>query len=265
MGRKQKGSSEPFLLAKYLMSIRINPWPNQPTKVAIFTGITCNLACTLCGPNASSLWRSELGMGKFSHREYTLEKNEIVTEVEDYDFSKIEHVTFSGGEPLLNKSTLGILQRLNPSTNIHFHSNGTVLPPQEYLDEFARFDNFLLVFSIDDVEEQFEYLRWPGKWSEVVDNILWFRDNAPNNIKFAFNVVISQLNEPTYQRVEQWMKQHLPKNKQGVDTIFYTNETNGLFNRVSKLDSRDPVGFLDEVDQRRGTDWRRTFPIFVRQ
>lgn len=244
------------------MAIRINPWPKQPTHIAIFTGITCNLACTLCGPGASSLWRSELGMGKFTHDEYTLESNEIVTEVADYDFSKIEHVTFGGGEPLLNKSSLEIFQALGNSVDILFHSNGTTLPSQEFLDQFARFKDFILVFSIDDIEEQFELLRWPAKWDKVANNILWYKDNCPPNVKFAFNTVVSQLNDATYHRVAEWVQQNIPTNRVGVPTVCFTNETNGLLNRYAKTDNRNPIEFLDDLDSRRGTNWRKTFPIY---
>lgn len=245
------------------MTIRINQWRNQPTKVAIFTGITCNLACTLCGPGASSLWRSEMGLGKFTHDEYTLEPDEIVTEVADYDFSKLEHVTFGGGEPLLNKSSLEIFRALDPSVDILFHSNGTTLPSQEYLDQFSRFDQFLLAFSIDDIEEQFELLRWPAKWGEVVDNISWMRENCPPNVRFAFNSVVSQLNDQTHTRVRDWVEQNIPTNRAGINTVWFTNETNGLLNRITKTDSRDPVQFLDELDQKRNTNWRKTFPIYA--
>jgi len=244
------------------MAIRVNQWRNQPTKVAIFTGVTCNLVCTLCGPGASSLWRSEMGLGKFTHDEYTLEQDEIVTEVADYDFSTLEHVTFGGGEPLLNKSSLEIFRALDPGVDILFHSNGTIIPTQEYLDQFARFEQFLLVFSIDDIEEQFELLRWPAKWGKVVDNILWMRENCPPNVRFAFNTVVSQLNDQTHPRVRDWVEQHIPTNRAGVNTVWFTNETNGLLNRIAKTDSRDPVEFLDKLDSRRGTNWRKTFPIY---
>lgn len=202
-------------------------------------------------------------MGKYSDDEYTLEQDEIITEVDDYDFSKLEHVTFGGGEPLLNKSSLSILKALDSKVDILFHSNGTILPTQEYLDQFARFDQFLLVFSIDDIEEQFELLRWPAKWNKVVENITWARDNCPPNVRFAFNTVVSQLNEPTYTRVQDWVNQNIPSNNSGVDTVCFTNETNGLLNRHEKTDNRNPVEFLDDLDSRRGTNWRKTFPIYA--
>lgn len=243
------------------MKIRINHHPARPTHVAIFTGITCNLACTLCGPNASSLWRSELDMGKYSDSEYTLEPDEVITEVSDYDFSKIEHVTFGGGEPLLNKSSLEIFKAINDSTDILFHSNGTLLPSAEYLEQFARFKDFILVFSIDDIEEQFELLRWPAKWDKVADNILWVRENCPPNVRFAFNTVVSKLNDKTHVRVKDWIDQNIPANKAGVETVWFTNETNGLLNRTSVTDTRDPIEFLDKLDASRGTDWRKVFPL----
>jgi organic radical activating enzyme len=202
-------------------------------------------------------------LGKFTQDEYTLEPDEIITEVADYDFSKLEHVTFGGGEPLLNKSSLEILKALDNSTNIQFHSNGTTLPSQEYLDQFTRFEKFILVFSIDDIEEQFELLRWPAKWSKVVDNIQWMKENCPPNVVFSFNTVVSQLNDVTHTRVRDWIKQNIPTNRAGVDTEWFTNETNGLLNRVTQTDSRDPVEFLDKLDQQRNTNWRKTFPIYA--
>jgi len=245
------------------MTIRVNPHPKNLRNVAIFTGITCNLACTLCGPGASSLWRSEMGLGKFTQDEYALEADEVVTEVADYDFSNLEHVTFGGGEPLLNKSSLEIFRALDSKVDILFHSNGTTLPSQEYLDQFARFDQFLLVFSIDDIEEQFELLRWPAKWNKVVENIAWMRENCPTNVRFAFNTVVSQLNDRTHTRVRDWVEQHIPTNRAGANTVWFTNETNGLLNRQEKTDSRNPVAFLDDLDTRRGTNWRKTFPIYA--
>jgi len=245
------------------MKIRVNPHPKNPRNVAIFTGIICNLACTLCGPGASSKWRAELGEGKYLGADHELYDDEVEVEVADYDFSNVEHVTFGGGEPLLNKSSLEILKVLDSDTSILFHSNGTTLPPQEYLDEFARFNNFLLVFSIDDIKEQFELLRWPGKWNEVAENIIWYKEHCPDNVRFAFNTVVSQLNDQTHTRVRDWVQQNFPTNRAGVNTDWFTNETNGLLNRTTTTDSRDPTKFLDDLDERRGTNWRKTFPIYA--
>lgn len=234
------------------MKVQVYPWPNQVNKVAIYTGNTCNLACVMCGPGASSRWREELGLGKY---------DELDTDIADVDIENLEHVTFTGGEPLLNKVSLEILKRLQPTASIQFHSNGTVLPTQEYLELFARFNNIIVVFSIDDIEEQFEYLRWPGKWSEVASNIMWFKNNCPDNVRFAFNVVVSRLNEYTYHRVEDWAREHIHTNNLGVKTEVFINEPNGLLRRSTNENSCDPNVYLNNIDRRRGTSWQKVFPL----
>lgn len=219
----------------------------------MFTGITCNLACTLCGPGASSRWRAELGHETFPDTDPDID-------VQDCDFSNLEHVTFTGGEPLLNRSTLEILQRLDSRVSVQLHSNTTVLPSEEYLTEFARFSNIIVMFSVDDIEQQFEYLRWPARWSDAAANMLWFRENCPDNVMFAVNTVVSLLNSDTHLRVQAWVQRHFPTNRSGVPIVCNVNESNGLLNRKQVIDSRDPVEYLDSLDRRRNTNWRKTFP-----
>ena len=71
-----------------------------------------------------------------------------------------------------------ILKKLKSNTPVLIHLNGTVLPTQDFLNECSRFDDIHLVFSIDDIEEQFEFLRYPANWNKVLKNILWLQDNC---------------------------------------------------------------------------------------
>ena len=248
-GKEQKHSSECFFLAKYFAMIRIGTNLQSPESISVYTGNICNLACVLCGPEASSKWRAELGLGK---------ESSVMVDESTVDLSNINHVTFGGGEPLLNKSTLALMQRLNSNVSLLIHLNGTVLPTAEFLNECTRFDQIIFSISIDDIKEQFEYLRWPAKWNDVVENVHWLVKNCPSNIKFAVNTVISSLNEHTYCRVANWVKTTLPS-----DTEWHTNESNAMLNRFEKLDSRDPVKYLDRIDGRRNTNWKITFPLFL--
>ena len=54
---------------------------------------------------------------------------------------------------------------------IHYNTNGTQYPEEEILELFPHFKHVHVAFSIDDVEEQFEYQRYPATWSEVNSNI----------------------------------------------------------------------------------------------
>ena len=84
---------------------------------------------------------------------------------------------------------------------------------------------------------------------------------CPENIQFAFNVVVSKLNESTYHTVKDWVDANIPTNRAGIKTAFYTHETNGFLNRFHDTDDRDPIEVLDKLDVRRKTDWKKTFPI----
>lgn len=224
--------------------LRIDRNSKNPKLVSVFTGDVCNLACVLCGPEASTRWQYELG---------NPEKTWAIEPTVDFDFTGVESVIIGGGEPVLNKTTLPLLKSLSSDIHVAIHFNGTVLPTKEFLDESSRFNNMKFILSIDDVEEQFEFLRYPAKWSQVTKNILWLRDNCPANVTIAFNTVVSILNQETHTRLFDWVKQHMPMN-----TECHTNESNGLLNRYN-YQSGD-VEFLDRVDQQRNTNWRMLFP-----
>jgi MoaA/NifB/PqqE/SkfB family radical SAM enzyme len=235
---------------------RIDRSESNPNRISIFTGETCNLACTLCAPDASSRWQDELKQYPEPHPD-ALSNSDTDT----VDFTNAVSITFGGGEPVLNKSTLPLLKLVDSNTMVLMHFNCTVLPSQKLLDECARFSNIEFILSIDDTEERFELLRYPAKWNKAVDNVKWMVEHCPPNIKFSVNTVISKLNEHTYHNVEAWAEATIPK-----DRLHYcsTNESNGVLNRYSKTNTFNHVNeakWLDKLDQRRNTNWRQVFPL----
>jgi len=228
--------------------LRIDRSSKNPRLISIFTGDICNLACILCDLNASTLWQYELGQQK--------KQNQIDFDIDSFDFVNVDSVTFGGGEPVLNRSTLPILKKLNYTLPILIHFNGSVLPSQEFLDECARFTDMTFIFSIDGVAEQFEILRYPAKWNKTIDNVKWLIDHCAKNTKFAVNTVVSILNNTTHEQVLDWIKINMPEN-----TAWLLNESNGLLNRYSyKNKISEYIEFLDTLDQQRNTNWRQVFP-----
>jgi len=228
--------------------LRIDRSSKNPKLISIFTGDICNLACVLCDPLASTRWQYEINLQKKQ------QKNEV--DMDSFDFTNVDSVTFGGGEPVLNKVTLPILKKISNSTPVLIHLNGTILPSQELLNECSKFNQITFSFSIDDIEEQFEFLRYPAKWDKVVKNILWLRDNCAPNVKFGFNTVVSVLNKSTYTRVEEWGKKHMP-----INTEYYINDSNGRLNQFSyKNTLAEDIVFLDNLDKKRNTNWRQLFP-----
>ena len=235
---------------------RIDRTESNPNRISIFTGEICNLACTLCAPDASSRWQQEL-------KQYTEPHPDTIYNADTVDFTDAVSITFGGGEPVLNKSTLPLLKRVDSNAMVMMHFNCTVLPSQNLLDECARFSNIEFILSIDDTEERFELLRYPAKWNKVVANVTWMVRHCPPNIKFSVNTVISKLNEHTYHNVEAWAESIIPK-----DRLHYcgTNESNGLLNRYNKTNNFKDLTeaqWLDNLDEIRNTDWRQVFPLAV--
>ena len=214
-------------------------------SATFYPGSICNLACVTCGPEASTRWQQELGIPIVPGNprdidQATIQKAKTMT-----------GIVIGGGEPVLNFSTETLLSNLNVDQQLSIHFNGTVLPRQSFLDKSSQFQNIRYVFSIDGVGERFEYLRWPARWEQVVKNILWLFENAPNNVKFAVNVTISQLNKEYYTEVVDWVKQAIPQNKQGAETVITYNQAG---ENLLKLK------YLDEIDSKRNLNWRTLFP-----
>jgi len=239
---------------------KIDRSTKNPDLISIFTGEICNLACTMCAPDSSSRWQSELK--QFNHNDPLLYQDD--TDTDNVDFTGAIAVTFGGGEPVLNKSTIPLLKKINSNIHVNIHFNCTVLPSEELLDECSRFDHIEFILSIDDTHERFNYLRWPADWDTIVKNIFWMRENCPGNVWFAVNTVINLLNEHTYHTVEEWINNNIPTNRSGYKTTCSTNESNGFLTRVNSwTDYRKitEIGKLDRLDKKRNLNWRETFPL----
>jgi len=164
---------------------------DAPYKLDFWTGNLCNLACSTCTYTNSSTWfallkkASKAGnvdlryKGNYvSNLDYNFEfKKE---DIPDIDFKNMESIHFNGGEPLLTDSHFKILNLIpkerRKDVYVIYNTNGTVRIDLE--DEkwsiFKEFRSVDMTFSLDGIEEMFEFIRWPAKWEEVQSNIdLW--------------------------------------------------------------------------------------------
>jgi MoaA/NifB/PqqE/SkfB family radical SAM enzyme len=218
-----------------------------PGSATFHPGSICNLACVTCSSGASTRWAHELG-----EKIEAGNPKEISTEL-IVQAKKMKGVVICGGEPMLNFSSQTLLNNLDSDQSVRIHFNGTVMPKLEFLQESKRFQQIQYCFSIDGVEERFEYLRWPAKWNTVVDNITWLVKTAPDNIEFSVNITVSQLNKNYYHEVVHWAQHVMPRpasNKEPVVTF------NHAFDNLTQK-------YLDMLDSRRNMDWRKLFPLAV--
>ena len=181
-------------------------------------GNTCNLACRICHISASSKWRND---HKVLHPNYS--EAELDAEVLEYSkaylddssiwkylkdiLPKIQQLDIYGGEPMLMKKQWEILEFCVKEGYAHsqfmsFNTNGTIVTPK-YIDILTSFHMSRIGFSLDGVGDRFHYLRYPGNWLTVNNNITkWLETrekiekdpNKHNKLLLEIACTISALN-----------------------------------------------------------------------
>jgi len=227
-------------------------------RLDYWTGDLCNLACAICSPANSSAWKSELN--------FPIEKKKVVVNKfwNNINLTTLKFVHFNGGEPLLSKEHVEFLNAI-PNKNlvhINYNTNGTIQPDANLIDLWKQFKLVQLDFSIDDIEDRFEYQRYPAKWQQLVQNLQWFLNNSPHNCMFAVNTTVSILNQHNINNLDNWIASNFYVNK-FTDPIGYRKQPClGLLSTDNK-NLLSVKTYLDNIDQRRGTNWRKIFPELI--
>jgi len=150
----------------------------------------CNFACVYCFPRFSSKWASELNI-----------QQETPTEAQrdtfkDYIFERsaqLNHVYLAGGEPLLMKENVELLERLlktNPAVNLRINSNLSKTDTRVF-DLVCQFKNVHWTVSLETIEAEYEYIRYGGSWTDFLDSLTIIKSL---NHKISFNMLYFLLN-----------------------------------------------------------------------
>jgi sulfatase maturation enzyme AslB (radical SAM superfamily) len=252
----------------------------------------CNLACIMCGPQLSSTWAKEMSITPLALKEMG-RKFQKQNKIQDrLDLSCIKKLHFNGGEPLLNTDQFEILDRINLSqVTISYNTNGTVYPSDRLIELWSRAKLVKLFFSIDAIGPQYEYIRYPGNWSAVGDNLQRMRQELPSNVMFSFNCTVGCYNAFEMMDVWKWFDDNMSSNREGdpsdfcwqlaynydirhllptakqdiIDQVSAVPQLAALGNYIKSVQSR-PANHawqksLDTIDKRRGTNWKSTLQI----
>jgi uncharacterized Fe-S cluster-containing radical SAM superfamily protein len=206
-----------------------------PVAVDIYLDNTCNAACVTCGEYSSTLWYKE--NQKLLNKSFQINSNvdnidanlnQIVTE---FDYSQLKYVKFYGGEPLFTDTHLKFLKTiLNPeNVTVHYTTNGSIFPSDETLAMWNRFKTIVFAASIDGVDQQFNYVRWPLSWSKVSSNLLRLRAQRLHNVIFRIEFTVNFLNAWYYDQVQKWMIDHWNMNEFGDLTELNVHSCHGVF------------------------------------
>jgi sulfatase maturation enzyme AslB (radical SAM superfamily) len=238
------------------------------------------------------------GVDKKQHQAYKWLKQGAWPRNQDTNFwnnlrellPNIKYIEFTGGEPWLIKEHFDLLEHAvalghSKHIDIHYNTNGTVMPDRLWLwQHFGRVD---IAFSIDNVQERFEYERYGAVWDEVVENIdtihrirdtwqgsihnsnittqLCFTVNIQNvyyldellawaDTKGFNNIYFNMLHSPDHVSVQRMtpQAQELVLNK--LKTVFWTSafyqkEIDSVINFIELGSGSDGAEFLEKMQR----------------
>ena len=265
---------------------------------------TCNLSCRICSPAASSKWHSEYIQNYNSYPQWHLEKQNKAEWTDNTSSNlwtsmkkrnDIQYLTFSGGEPLLDKSHASMLQYFvnnNQSSKIflNYNTNGTIYA-DHLVSLWNHFKQVGLSFSIDNIESKFEYERHGVAWDTVVGNIEKYKKLYAYNYVFNVYSTVTILNILDSYDLFSFCKQmDLPivfnvladpeelniKNLDMAQKIYISNKFKNIqdkdFSKLidpiisimnqqqSTIEQYKMINYLTVTDKIRDQDFRKTYP-----
>lgn len=196
-------------------------------------GNICNLKCRICGSWSSSTFAVEelefvpIAHKKTSHHYQMIKQGAWARDNQDLWASidtiadQIRYLEFTGGEPFMIKEHFQFLETIVDKgiagqVEIHYNTNGTQFPDNAE-NIWQHFKCVEIAFSIDDVEDRFEYQRSNAIWKKVEHNIARFlamRDRNPN-IRLQVCITVNAFNIMYLEGVANWA------DEQGFDFIYW--------------------------------------------
>lgn len=176
-------------------------------------GNTCNLKCITCNPYSSSQWRKEYqDIYQIDIQHFKFYKQNFVT-----DFIKsapqVIHIDIPGGEPFLSgvKEQKQLLQYYIDQgqaqyITLHYTTNATIFPDQEWWSMWSEFKEIDLQLSLDGTGAQYEYIRYPAVWTEVLDHIKKYieAEKKLSNFRISVSHTVSAYNIFYLDRFVSW-------------------------------------------------------------
>lgn len=171
------------------------PW--LPSSLDINFGNLCNLKCIMCSPDFSNQWYNEwfgywktkeIGQSTKTEVKFNNQNKKWITpELYKWHESPIwwrkfeemapylRHIYITGGEPMITASHDEMLDRLierNFSKNIflEYDSNCTTINGK-IISRWEKFKKVHIRASMDGINEQYELIRYPGKWKTFDENV----------------------------------------------------------------------------------------------
>jgi radical SAM protein with 4Fe4S-binding SPASM domain len=147
----------------------------------------CNQACITCGHTLSSSWydlNEKLGRPQSDSKFIEPTDKTIAFKLIDDNLDSVRDIYFAGGEPMISEYHWYTLEKLIESgraseVNLVYSTNCSTLSyrGKDVLEYWKQFKDVMIMASIDEVGERFNYIRWPGKWNKISVNLQKIHDS----------------------------------------------------------------------------------------
>lgn len=152
----------------------------------------CNLACRMCGEVFSSKWE------EINEKTVTLDTDGADLDLYDIDFTKIKKIKLVGGEPMIHKKHVELIEKLinNKDITLQYHTNCTIYPSKKIINYWKKIKSVEIFLSIDSIDNLGDYARPGNNWANIHSNIQKFKELSKQNknIVIKTHSVISILN-----------------------------------------------------------------------
>jgi len=178
-------------------------------------GNTCNFACRMCSPFASTRLQTEfLQLGwatpadKFDHWTNTETGWNNFLNFLQTQATNIKVIHIIGGEVEFMPKFEFLIDYfieagLADTVNISFTSNGSV-NYTKYFKKLSLYKRCELGISIESVDPIGDYIRQGGNINTILNNIQQMNQNRPSNMQLVIRTVPSLLSLPTYANLIKW-------------------------------------------------------------
>lgn len=275
----------------------VDPCADTMLTASVAFGNTCNLTCITCNPSASSKWQKEYqvltGLSISPNHFY---KKGFVEEF--FENSKdLVHLDITGGEPFLSgvKEQHELLEKYisngsSKNISLHYTTNVTIFPEDTWWELWENFKEIDIQLSIDGIENRYNYIRFPGDWTQVLINVKKYLEFQAklNNVRLSVSYTVSAYNvfyipeflrwcseidlptpwlgrvhNPTYMRPSVW-----PSTIKQTIVDHLTSDSHPVSQSWAELlmnqdDSQHYPEFVEKTnwhDQYRGLNFKETFP-----
>ena len=196
----------------------IKPDGSMPNKIKFLDlryGIKCNLKCVICDNTNSSQWISDQKkiypkmrdpLMKDYYKQFNIDvktpsywyKNPVIQKQISTQLKHVEHLYFAGGEPLLIDEHYKVLEECIAhgyagNIELRYNSNATRWKDNLF-DLWKNFKSVSFCYSIDDIYQRNDYIRYPSKWEKTEESLHLLDQQAPDNVSITITCSVQILN-----------------------------------------------------------------------